>query len=246
MAVSANDIIQNAFYLANILSNAANESPSTQQETDGLALLNQILDSLLKQTGFSGFNTFQTIENLITSEIYIGSSLVGVAPDDVTFVVTTPFMAIVGATVLTTSGNNQPFYPLVIYPYNAINRRYLVKVRSIPKYLYYSTFEDNTLGVYNKLFLDPSPDSGNSMTLNLTGVLQYDTVASGATNLRPNFSLYLQYALAFELSMNYGTSSQWTSQKEQRKDELYNLIVGSTPLDFTINTTVDAYSRRSR
>ena len=246
MAFTANDIIKKSFYLANILSNQSNESPSTAQETEGLDLLNEILDSLLKTVGFSGFKVFKTIPNIQTTEIWIGTNLVGVPPEGVTFINDIPFMALCGANCfITTNTAGQPLYPLIIYPLTALTRRYYIRAEAIPKYIYYATIEDDNLGIYNKLLFDPAPNS-NGITLNLIGVKQYDTIAEGTTNLRPTFSLYLQYALAFELAMSYGTEDKWNNtQKSKRKDELYYRIVSKNPLNFTISADVDGYSKRS-
>jgi len=244
MAFTAANIIQNAYYLANIKSIQAQDSLSVLEEQNGLNLLNQILDSLINDPVFSSYETILTIENITTPEIWIGKNINNPIAS-ATVIDNIPFMAIYGANCLVNnSGSQNPTnYPLIIFSYTNWTNSSYVKTEGIPQYLYYTTISDmdNNNGVYNRILLDPSPNT-DGIDLNLIGVLQYSEIGTSSDNILPTFSLFLQYSLAFELAMLYGKETEWMqTSKSMRKEELYTRLVSNNPLDPTISSIKKAY-----
>jgi hypothetical protein len=59
----------------------------------------------------------------------------------------------------------------------------------------------------------------------------------------PTFSLFLQYAVAFELAMLYGKEAEWINTvKSQRKNELFERLLNNNPMDVTIEPMNKAYT----
>jgi hypothetical protein len=250
MLFTAAQIIKNAFYLANIKSQAAQDTLSSNETEIGLNILNEILDSLTNNPSFSSYENISKIENITTPEIWIGSSINNAA-SNVTVVNAIPYMVIYSAQCFVSNDATQkPLnYPLIIMPYATLSVHYYVNREGIPQYLYYTTISDidpaqttNDNGVYNKILLDPAPgDQG--ITLNLIGIKQYPEVSDSTNVIMPTFSLFLQYAVAFELAMLYGKEAEWINTvKSQRKNELFERLLNNNPMDVTIEPMNKAYT----
>jgi len=245
MAFTTSQIIQNAFYLANILSAQAEEQPSTSQFTSAINILNQILDSFGDSPYFSSFQKEQVFSDINTREIWIGPDITSISDSDKTVFVQDEFLAIFAASNYLSTGSNKPQYPMSIYSLSDLTKRYYIDSRAIPKNIYYTTLYSATDGLYNKLVLVPTPPQTGA-TITIFGIGAYPNIIDTSTTVLPTFSLYLQYSLGFELAMLYGKKSEWENTiKSRRLEQLYNEIITNTPIDFTINTTIDAYGNRS-
>jgi len=243
MAFQASTIITRAFYLANILSAQSGETPTSTQVTDAVSLLNQILDAFGDSPYLSSIQKEQLIEDVTTPEIWIGLDIVDTTDATKTVIIEAPYLSIFSAMVSLNNAGNQPSYPLTIYSLAAIAKRFYLNTQAITKSIYWTNLYTSTNGLYTKILLVPSPPTEGS-NYTLYGIPGYVPLTNENTTILPNFSSYLEYQLGFELAMLYGKEKEWIeSPKMVRLTELQDEIVSNSPIDLTINPTMDAFGR---
>ena len=243
MAFTVADIILDSYQLANVLSIQGNDTLSTVQNTTGLKKLNEILDNLINTPNFSSFTNSLTVDTLTTRELYIGSNLTGSVPAATTFLDSTPFKTIYGMNAIISSNTGTTTnYPLKIFNYNVLQKQNYTKTTGIPKYVYFSTFEDDILGVFNRFLFQTAPSS-NGFTIQITGIKMFESLTDDTSKIPATFISYLQYELGFQLAMRWGTDVQWyqTPAKEKERGRLYTQITANNPIDYTLDSQMEFY-----
>lgn len=224
MAFLVSSVITRAFYLANILSAQSDQTTSTAQDTQGLDLLNNILDSLQLQPTFSSFITQYDI-TATTHFIFLGLNVTS-SDSDVTVINNAYLNTILTASVFVGNVRN----PLEIHNLSELNGNYIVDAEGIPQYLYYDIEIDSNDNIFDKIYLQPS--AVTTYTITLRGIKGFEQHAADTENIVPTFTLFLTYELASVLADFWGKT--WSNQKETKRQALYNTIINLSPIDTSI------------
>lgn len=232
------ELITNAFYLAKVagLSKQGGQTPSLAQQTDGLNILNVILDSLSLDAAFNSFLYQLTIPSPSTQDIFIGRNLI--PPNDTTIVDADPFKLLFGASI---SVPMAP-YPLILISLSQFTQTPFAFVEGSPGYLYWGLQEQDG-NIYTHLKLYPSPNQTGDLSLVGTRVLPGITATTA--NILPTFFAYLKYRVAEELAAQYGTMDIWNSANhEKRMKEYEDTLAQNSPVDGTSNDLTSLLNRQ--
>lgn len=90
---------------------------------------------------------------------------------------------------------------------------------------------------YSKVYFYPFPDQAYTCFIRAKAQIDYVQNSDVLTNLPPQLHRFLKYALGRELVGYYQVSQNWTAQKEETYQKLFDLIMPSTDFDLTIQNT---------
>jgi hypothetical protein len=218
------DIIEDAYNLANIKSLLSGDTLSANEVTKGLNVLSQIIHSLMSEPFFSPFLRTLEIDNTSSNEIWIGRDI-DTVNTSVQVINDNPFQVIYSA--FYKKDNDNLLYNLKIRPYADYGNIGIDYESSYPVYLYYTNVTqintDETYDNYTRIILYPT---STNLYLTLIGSSQLlDSNGDVNQKVIPSLELYLKYALAYELAALYGKTDEFDkTSKVSRMRELYRNI----------------------
>jgi len=208
---TANDIIKRSLRLLNV--KAFGENLNGAEAADGLAILNNYIDSLGNEPTMQ-FGMTQITHTLVASD---GDYSIGATGD----ITTTWPMRIATAFIRDSDGND---YSMEIINSEQYSKIWLKTIETTyPNYLYYNRqFPNGTI------FLWPEPSSALTLVLNVWP--QIGTFATGATavSLPPGYQRMLEYALAIELAPEFKLSNVGFLQQQLNEAKLWIKISNGT------------------
>lgn len=226
---TVNDLILYAYRLISVRNE--HERPSGAEVVDGLYLLNTLLDQ------FSSAGIYIAYRQEINVPLKAGQEKYTIGKKPTADFIYDPLVDLEIAAIL----QNELYIPLKIT--NAAGLYRYVRTTNIQTRPYWIYFQ-RQVGE-SVLTLRPIPDY--PYVLRLFGKFAYDLLQlnSPITQVPLAMQRFLQYALARELNGMYG-SSNWTQQKEDEYQRLYNDFTASNDLDMTVQLTSALQGSRQR
>ena len=225
-------LIEKAYYLSNILSERAGETPSTVQLDFALDYINIIYDKLRNNAAYNQYpDELKFAVN--TRFVYIGKNIIS-SDSDVTVIDEDYFSVITGASTTISGTTNKSLTVL------GMRRRFALTFTNkttVPQALYYTTKIQNNVP-YTEIFVEPIPILQYPITIFGNIGLTSENIGTGT--IRPQYFMYVLYELASFLSDANGKADVWKSSgKEARRMELYRDIMNQVDIDTTFNNDGD-------